>query len=238
MKIHVIPFAEAINSELVAGKTTVVIDILRATSVMITALQNGAREIIPCQTIQQAKEKAKALSKGSYLLCGERDARKIAGFDLGNSPLEFTPQIVENKTLIITTTNGTKALNACREAKRIYVGAFLNMAAIQEKVKDQDKLVLVCSGTRGRFSMDDGMCAAAIINGLKNHHQLSLDDLGKTLLMNYMNRSGKLINLLSKCNHLNYLISNGYGEDVNFCLQTNIYPIIPRFSRDNNMIIV
>ena len=238
MKIEVVPFAETINSKSVSGKSVVVIDVLRATSVMITALQNGAREIIPCQTIQQAKDKAKALSKESYLLCGERDARKITGFDLGNSPLEFTPQIVENKTLIITTTNGTKALNACREAQQIYIGAFLNLDAIIEKVRDQNELVLVCSGTRGRFSMDDGMCAAAIINGLINHCKLSLDDLGKTLLMNYQNGYGKLINLLSQCNHLIYLINNGYGDDVKFCLQTNIYPIIPRFSKDSNIIIV
>ncbi len=238
MKIEVIPFALAINDTSVENKIVVVIDVLRATSVMITALQNGAKEIIPFISVKDAKQKAAELVPGSYLLCGERDAKKIEGFDLGNSPLEFTREVIENKTLIITTTNGTKALNACIKARKIYIGGFLNLDALVEKIKDQDEVVLVCSGTKGKFSLDDGMCAAAIIDGLSKQCKLSLDDLGQSLLINFRNDPDNLNNLLSHCFHLNYLKNNGYSKDVNFCLQTNIYQIIPWFSKENNMIIV
>lgn len=230
MKIEVIPFAQAISDKSVSDKTIVVIDVLRATSVMITVLHNGAKEIYPCQTIQQAIQNAEKQNAGSFLLCGERDAKKIDGFNHGNSPLEFTRKAVENKTLIITTTNGTKALNACREAKKIYIGAFLNLDAIVEKVKALDELVLVCSGTRGRFSLDDGMCAAAIIDSLSRQNKLSIDDLGHSLLMLYQEKQGDLSELLKNCHHLNYLNKMGYKQDVIYCLNSNIINQTPVFN--------
>lgn len=237
MKIHVIPFADAINEKLIQNKTVVVIDVLRATSVMTTALENGANEIIPCLTAEEAFIRSKEYKKGSFLLCGERDAKKIEGFDLGNSPLEFTREVVKDKTIFLTTTNGTRALRSCSGAKDILIGSFLNLYALSLNLLESESLVLVCSGTNGRFSMDDGMCAAAIIDSLSKHTAIVTDDLGEVLLKNWQIENGNLNRLLINCFHLNYLKENGYGDDVVYCQQLNKHPVVPEF-RDHFSVII
>jgi 2-phosphosulfolactate phosphatase len=237
MKIHVIPFADAITNRLIKNKTVVVIDVLRATSVMITALKNGAKQIIPCLTVEEAFERSRKLSKDSFLLCGERDARKIKGFDHGNSPLEFTPEKVKGRTIFLTTTNGTKALRSCADAEKVIIGSFLNLDTVIKKLSGLEKVVLICSGTNGRFSMDDGMCAAAIIDRLSKQTKILIDDLGEVLLKTWQSEKGNLSRLLTSCFHLNYLKNNGYTDDVDFCLQLNKYDTVPEF-RDNFSVII
>lgn len=236
MKVTVAPFASAIKSEHYTGKTIVVIDVLRATSVMLTAFQNGAKQIIPFQSIDEAKQKAMELPKGSYLLCGERNAKKIEGFNLGNSPLEFIKENVADKKIIITTTNGTKALNICNEAKTIYVGAFLNVDAIVEKVKENEELILLCAGTQGKFSLDDALCAAMIMDGISKLVTIETDDLGYVLLQTWQSRKSDLKELLEGCFHLNYLIKTGYAKDVDFCLQTNTSELVPEFNTEEGVV--
>lgn len=236
MKIEVIPFFTAINKKSVKDKTVVVIDVLRATSVMITALENGVKEIIPCQTIEEAKQIAKKLHPDSFLLCGERNAKKINNFDLGNSPLEYKSELVKDKIIILTTTNGTKALNKCIEAKEVLVGAFLNTITIVEKIKRLNEVVLVCSGTNGKFSLDDGICAAMIMHELSKTKTIIPDDLGYVLMKTYRNSRGDLKPLLKDCYHLNYLLSQGYIEDVEYCLQTNIIENVPVFIQGQGLV--
>lgn len=229
MRIEVIPFAAAIDNNTVENKTVVVIDVLRATSVMITALKNGAKEVLPTVTIEDANLVSQSLKPGSFLFCGERNAKKIEGFNMGNSPLEYSPEKVKNKTIILSTTNGTRALHACGRAKEIFIGAFLNVKAIVKKVKNCDTLVLACSGTNNKFSLDDGMCAAIIIDELSKVNTILLDDLGRTLLQNWRNSSRNLNEILKACFHLNYLLEKGYEKDVNYCLQLNSHDIVPFF---------
>lgn len=229
MKIEVVPFAAAIDNQTIENKTVVVIDVLRATSVMITALKNGAKEILPTVTIEDANSLSENLKPGSFLLCGERDAKKIEDFNLGNSPLEYSRKIVKNKTIILSTTNGTRALNACRNANEIFIGAFLNLNAVVQKVKNCDELVLVCSGTNNKFSLDDGICAAMIMDGLSKQRKLQTDDLGLTLLKTFREEKSDLQKLLKDCFHLNYLLEKGYENDVNYCLQLNSHSIVPVF---------
>ncbi len=236
MKIEIVPFASAVSKKNITRKTVVVIDVLRATSVMITALQNGAKEIIPCETIDEAKQIALGFPSGSYLLCGERNAVKIEGFDLGNSPLEFTRITVENKTIIITTTNGTKALNACMKAKKVLIGSFLNAGAIAKNIQELNELVLVCSGTNGRFSLDDGMCAVMIINVISEEKNVDIDDLGQVLHAMYKNKHGDLYKLLQDAYHLKLLLKKGYKNDVDYCLQTNTTNLIPVFDLKSRMV--
>lgn len=227
MKIHVVPFAKAVKKNEIKDKAVIVIDVLRATSVMITALHNGAKEIIPSPSIKESYKLSKNFNSVNILLCGERDAKKIEGFDLGNSPLEFTPGKVKGKTIIQTTTNGTKALHACQKANQILVAAFLNVNAVVQKVKDFNELHLVCSGTNGKFSLDDGICAALIVEKLSKIAPVKTDDLGKALLTNWLSSNGDLNSLLNDCFHANYLKSKGYGEDVNYCFELNTHNIVP-----------
>ena len=236
MKIDIIPYASATRPELTNNKTVVVIDVLRATSVMLTALVNGCKEVIPVMTPDEAVQKSLLYPPEEVVLGGERNAEKIEGFHLGNSPLDYTRNAVENKTVIITTTNGTKALNSCLNAKYVYIGAFLNLNALVEEIKNENEVVLFCSGTNNTFSLDDGMCAAAIINLLAKEKNLNLTDFAHLLSSVYKNDTNSGGTLLNKSYHLNLLKQKGYEKDVIFCLQNSLYDITPQMNLINKSI--
>ena len=126
----------------------VVIDVLRASTTVVHALASGAQAVIPCETIDEAREQSTRRSSGTVLLGGERGGERIDGFDLGNSPLEFTPEAVAGKTIVFTTTNGTKALKQCASADRVLIGTFVNRAALLRVLQaDGRPIHLVCAGT-------------------------------------------------------------------------------------------
>jgi len=230
VKISVIPYAAAARPELTKDKTVVVIDVLRATSVMITALSNGAREVIPTISPEKALQKSLLYNTEEILLAGEQQAVKIEGFHLGNSPLEYTPEKVSGKTIIMSTTNGTKALNSCLNAKTVLIGAFLNAEAVITELieKEEEEVVFFCSGTNNNFSLDDGMCAALMIDGLVKQlaHKPSLSDFATLLLQAYKSNNN-LSESLKACYHLNLLIQKGFKNDVTYCLQNSLYKIVP-----------
>jgi 2-phosphosulfolactate phosphatase len=228
MQIDIIPYQGVINKEKVKGKTVVVIDVLRATSVMIHGLKNGAECFIPVTSVEEAKEKAEKIKGKNVLLAGERNTRIIPGFDLGNSPQDYSAENVSGKTIILTTTNGTRALNKVKGADKILIGAFLNASAVVEEIKNDDDVFLVCSGTNNTFSLDDGMCAAMIIDLLTEKIDVELSDFAILMLKAYRSGKDNLRQLLNDCYHLNLLINRGFESDVNFCLQVDIYDIVPR----------
>ncbi len=227
MRIDVIPYASAVKNKWIKNKNVVIIDVLRMGSVMLTGLANGAKGFIPAASVDKAINISKNMDAGTCLLGGERDTKVIKGFTLGNSPFDYTKETVEDKTIILTTTNGTVAIEASADAKKVFIGTFLNMKALTEVLSDLEEVVLVCSGTNEQFSMDDGMCAAMIIDNLDRNHSLNLSDLAQTLLQAYKSKSGNLKLLLKDCYHLNLLKRNGFEKDVTYCLQTNIYDFVP-----------
>ncbi len=227
MYLDVIPYASAIRPDFTAGKTVVMIDVLRASSVMITALTNGARSFVPVQTVEEAKTVAARFPHNKVLLAGERDTRLIEGFHLGNSPLDYTKERVSGKTIILTTSNGTQALNSIEGAERVLIGAFLNMSALVSAIEKSKEIALICSGTNNTFSMDDGMCAAMITDELMKKAPVTLSDFALTLHKAYQTEKEDLRKLLTGCYHLNLLIKNGFEKDVEFCLQVNKYGDVP-----------
>src|SRR5262249_8185995 len=128
------------------GKTVVVIDVLRATTTIIHALASGAREVLPFLEIGEAQQKATEVGE-TAVLGGERGGKPIPGFDLGNSPAEYTPDKVRGKTVVFTTTNGTRAMLRCHAAQRVLVGAFVNFSAVCREVGGEQELAFVCAGT-------------------------------------------------------------------------------------------
>lgn len=161
----------ALKSRDLSQTTCVVFDILRATTTMITALANGAREIIPVGEIAEAL--ALRARRPEILLAGERDGLRIRAaqtggvdFDFGNSPREFTPERVRGKTIAITTTNGTRALRACAHAETIWVASFLNLGAVAARLaRDRPaNLLLVCSGTIEETSFEDTLAVGALVD--------------------------------------------------------------------------
>lgn len=154
--------------EQLSGQTVVVIDVLRATTTMARALASGAKEVIPCLHVEDARQLAHDRGRENVLLGGERGGLLIEGFDLGNSPRDYTPQRVANRTLIFTTTNGTAALLHCRQAERILLASLANCAAIADAVKSAARLTIVCAGTRGLVTREDIFAAGAIVERLQS----------------------------------------------------------------------
>lgn len=150
-----------------SGKTAVVFDVLRATSVMIESLANGAKQIIPCASIEDAIRTRDELNDPSRtLLGGERNGLKIDGFDIGNSPVEVTTATVADKTLVMTTTNGTVAIAHCRYAENILIGALSNVTALAHALLNAENVALVCAGTGGEITAEDVLAAGAVVDRL------------------------------------------------------------------------
>lgn len=155
------------SPEEMAGGVAVVIDVLRASTTIIHALDAGAAQIQPCLQVEDARAEASRLSEGQFLLGGERKGLLIEGFDLGNSPEEYTPDVVSGKTIVFTTTNGTQAMGQCRLAAKAYVAAFVNASAVCQKLTGQEQIHIVCAGTKGQIGNDDILLAGMIVERLE-----------------------------------------------------------------------
>lgn len=149
------------------GRTVVVLDVLRATSVIVAALAAGARAIYPVGSVEEALRLANTLGRGDVVLCGERRCLPIEGFDLGNSPVEFTPERVAGKTLVMSTTNGTLAILASQGAARVLVGSLLNLSAVAEELaRSAAEPVFICAGRERHFALDDAVAVGAVAQRL------------------------------------------------------------------------
>jgi 2-phosphosulfolactate phosphatase len=164
LAVHFLPALT--SAEELAGGAVVVIDVLRASTTIITALANGATAVFPVFEIDEAREKASALkirTGQSPILGGERRGAPIDGFDLGNSPFEYTPEAVGGRPVIITTTNGTRALSVCGKANRVLIGAFVNFSAIVKQLDETLPVHLLCAGTDGEITREDVLFAGSVV---------------------------------------------------------------------------
>lgn len=229
MLVDVTLTADTVEGRDVDGRTAVVIDVLRASSTVVTALANGCREVIPVATPEEAFA-FKQVDTAGYLLGGERGAVKIPGFDLGNSPSEYTREVVGGRGVVLTTTNGTKTLLRVSGAERVLVGCFLNAAAVARSVAAGPGLVLACAGTKGRFSLEDFAAAGAILaelpgDGLEN------SDLAMAALATYRQLldSQGLVDTLSRTGHGKDLDRLGFTEDITYCAKVNMWDVVPEY---------
>lgn len=163
MKIQVFFSPAEVDESAVEGTTAVVIDVIRATTCMVEGIANGARGIFPTLEPENAIKLASDLGREDTLLCGERKGLRIEGFDLGNSPSEFSAEVVGKKQLVMTTTNGTRAFLAVADAERILTASFLNISAVAESIRGAEDLMVVCAGKEDRFSLDDALCAGILL---------------------------------------------------------------------------
>ena len=232
MNIIVYPTRNYIEERQLKDKVAVVIDVLRATSTIITALYNGCKEVIPADEIEEAVRLAKNYEKNTFILGGERNAEKIEGFHLSNSPCEYSRDQVENKTVLITTTNGTRAIKRAAYAKEVLLASFINITAICDYLEalGQD-IAIACAGTEGRFSADDVLAAGALIYGLhKKNIPIELDDLGLTAKFMYEHSMDDLHGVLSQTTHYSLLKDMGLQRDLDDCLRLDTAPIVPIYS--------
>lgn len=165
-RLHVHPLPQCVPPDALERGTAVVIDVLRATTSIVAALDAGAAAVLPCLTVDDARAVAASLPREETLLAGERGGRPIVGFDLGNSPAEFTQQRVRGKRVVFTTTNGTKALLHCRAAADVRVAALVNLSAVCDVLAERPVVDVVCAGTDGQATDEDLLAAGGLVDRL------------------------------------------------------------------------
>jgi 2-phosphosulfolactate phosphatase len=202
----------------------VVIDILRATSSIVYGIDNGASAIIP---VAQVEDCLKYTDQG-YLLAAERNGEVVPGYDFGNSPFSYTAEKVGGKTVVLTTTNGTKALHlANARAHQVVIGSFLNLEAICAWLKRQDKsILLLCAGWKDNFNLEDTLFAGAVVTELRKEFN-HFDDASVAAEDLYQLAKSDLKAYINKSSHSHRLAALNIEEDVKFCLQFNICQAIP-----------
>ncbi len=205
----------------------VVVDVLRATTSIVVAFENGCRSILPVASSEEAK-RARADAPRA-ILAGEQGGQRISGFDLGNSPREFSRERVGGRDLILTTSNGTKTLRAVGGDRTVAIGAFRNRAAVGDwlMTRGTDSLI-VCSGYEGAFSLEDAVCAGAIVDRVVNvATRLSLGDGAKACLVLWERFRSELPRVLSETAWADRLLALGFGPDLAMCSALDVTDVVP-----------
>ncbi|MBU1318376.1 MAG: 2-phosphosulfolactate phosphatase [candidate division Zixibacteria bacterium] len=218
-----------------SGKTVVIIDVLRACTVVCSAFAAGCREIIPVKTIGDASMLAANLDREVVLLAGERDGHKIDGFDLGNSPFEFTEDIVRDKIIILASTNGSKAMVLGSGGDSCYAASFVNISTVVDQIKcDGIDTAIICSGKESKFSLEDALCGGMILSKLGDQANMA-NDAASVALKLYEAHRDNLAGALRQCDHGRYLASIGFGSDIDFAASVDTCCILA--SWDNGRLI-
>lgn len=229
MKIDVLFAPQGLEMEKPKGRMVAVVDVLRASTTIAYAFASGATRIIPVASIEAATSLAMQLGE-DVLLCGEREGKRIDGFHMGNSPREYTREKVEGKTLILTTTNGTKAITRCEAAREVVVAALVNVSAVVDRLlQAEHEVTLVCAGKFGRFSMEDALCAGMIVARLRGAvaRDLEVGDSAGAAEIIFRSSSADTLSLLRNCEHGRYLGSLGFDEDLRVCAEVDACGVAP-----------
>lgn len=231
MNLDVIISASHILPEQVQDRTVCVIDVFRATSVMVTALKNGARRIVPLLTVPEAFELRERIGpRETVILGGERGTVLIPGFDLDNSPLAYTPERVREATILFTTTNGTRAINGAADAgaAEVFIGALINATAVCRRMMETGRdITLVCSGREGYYTMEDALCAGLMAEIISSSAECFLTDISWTLRDQYRRYRDDLRYPLSQSQHYNFILNRGLFGDIDYCLRTDTTDCVP-----------
>ena len=228
MKVDVYFSPAVVDEPALEGRVAVVIDVVRATSAMVEALANGARAIFPTVSTEEAVKLASSLGREDTLLCGERKGLKVEGFDLGNSPGEFRPEVVEGKQLVMTTTNGTRALIVAESASRVLAASFMNISAVTKALKGEEALVIICAGRENRFALEDALCAGAIMRGLQEGQEedLVLNDAG-TVALDMAHKYPVDVAFLKSTSAGKALGRIGLDGDLELCAEKDRHSLVP-----------
>jgi 2-phosphosulfolactate phosphatase len=206
----------------------VVIDIFRATSSICYGIENGVEAIIPVATV----ESCESYRHTDYLLAAERNGEVVDGFDFGNSPFAYASDKVRGRTVVLTTTNGTHAINESRQARQIVIGSFLNLTALSSWLKSQPyDVLLLCAGWKNKFNLEDTLFAGAVIHQLQEE-EYKLDDSSIAAEDLYIAGKSDLDEYLKKTSHSERLKKLGIEEDIRFCLKVDITTSIPVLDGD------
>ena len=225
MKISLYMTPSCVLEGSLAGAAVIVIDALRMTSTAATAFENGCEALCAVKTVEEALAMREC---EGVLLGGERGGRLIPGFELDNSPLNFTKEAVCGQKICMTTSNGTQAIAAVRGAKRVLLGAFVNAAACAAAVETEEEVAIVCAGTGGRLSLEDVLAGGAMIERLERAGKaLELDDAAIAARRLYEAARGDLAAALTGTYHYGMMMQREQEGDLDVCLSEDTIGAVP-----------
>lgn len=216
------------------GRVVAVIDVLRATTTIAAALHAGARTVIPCLETEDAVRTGRQYERGEVKLAGERHMQAIAGFDLGNSPLEFTAAAVGQQTVLLTTTNGTRALLAAESAKLVLVASYANftvtVARLSLALEQGQPIAIVCSASEGTVSLEDSACAGRYAVALRAAFpDLRVNDATQMCTLLSAQFGDDLASLFGASEHGRALRAAGFERDLIACGSVDLYPVLAEY---------
>ena len=232
MRIDVLFGAASVASADVAGRVVAVIDVLRASTTIATALSHGARAVIPLESPDDVVTRAKAFERRDVRLAGERKMLPIPGFDLGNSPSDFTREAVEGKTVLLTTTNGTPAIANTQGARDVVIASYVNYTAVltmlRTALRGGTDIAIICAGRDRQFALEDGGCAGRYVNNVsKRMSGMVLNDAAQACALLDRKYGDQVQRLFEASEHGRALRDAGFGSDLEACAAVDSYPVIP-----------
>ena len=216
------------------GKVVAVIDVLRASTSIAVALSSGARTVIPVESVDEAITLSKQFERNHVRLAGERRMQPIPGFDMGNSPLEFTREAVDGSTIIISTTNGTKALVGLQGARDIVVASYVNLsvvaAMLRAAARAETDISIVCAGTEGHFSLEDAACAGRYVRSImKLEIPIEANDAACACALIDRKYGDNIAKIFKESTHGQALAEAGFADDLVACAAVDSHPVVPIF---------
>lgn len=214
------------------GRVVAVIDVLRASTTIAVALHNGAKNVIPAEDTDDVITRSKQFERSEVLLAGERRMLPIPGFDLGNSPLEFTSKAVNGCTVLISTTNGTRALLGIQGARDIAIASYVNLSAVSAMlgtaVRSDTDIAIVCAGDEGHFSLEDAACAGRYVTSIASRaSSIVTNDAAKACALIDGMYGDNIEKIFKDSSHGKALAEAGFGEDLVACAALDSHPVVP-----------
>jgi 2-phosphosulfolactate phosphatase len=214
-----------------ASRLVLIVDVLRASTTVATALGNGARTVIPVEGADEVIFRSKEFARSQILLAGEQKMHPIAGFDIGNSPQAFTPEVVEGKTILITTTNGTRTLLGVQNARDIVIASYVNFSAVLALMKvaasSNTDIAIICAGEEGSFTLEDSACAGRFVRAIPKRADIQTNDAAAASVLIEKKYGDNIAKVFKESAHGQALDAAGFGDDLTAAAKVDAYPVVP-----------
>ena len=234
MRLDVFLTPSELSPAVLDGRVVAVIDVLRATTTVAAALFAGAQAVIPFIDTDDAVRTARQYARGEVRLAGERNMRMIPGFDLGNSPLEYTPASVKGQTVLLTTTNGTRALIAAEDADTVFAASYVNFSVTRDRLlqalSSGGSVSIVCSGSEGATSLEDAACAGQFVRELRALvPEAGVNDAGLICNLLASRYGDKIVAMFHDAAHGQNLLAAEFDDDLHACASIDLFPVLAEF---------
>lgn len=232
MRVDVFFTPHEVMASEVANRVVAVVDVLRASTSVAVALANGARAVIPLGSSEEVVSRAKSLARSEVKLAGERKMQPIPGFDVGNSPLEFTREAVEGKTVLMSTTNGTAAVLSVQGARDVVIASYVNFSAVlvmlRAALRGGTDVAIVCAGQERHFALEDAACAGLFVQHVTaKQTKAELNDAAQAAMLIDKKFGSNLKRLLRTSTHGSALADAGFAADLVVCAELDSHAVVP-----------